>query len=125
MLSFLAAKVEAQIDSNAMVCLYCGPVSDGCNIVLLVPPGETDTFSESLTVDFNGSYRISEEDHSQPGTKFGVLNPPFEIDTVNKEIVNLQVYRATSGGTGENALLISFPPIPYFRNNSLIVVNGS
>ncbi len=123
--SVFSGNILAQIDSNAEVRLYCGPFSDGCQIVLTVPPGVTDTFHESLNVDFDGSYGISEEDHSEPGTKFGALNPPFEIDTANKRIVNLQVYSAEPNADGENALVLSFQPVPYSITNGHIILHGN
>ena len=127
-LSFLAARAEGQIDSNVIVKLYCGTISDSCQMILIEPPlpGAADTVIASLTVEFDSTYRIADMDHSQIGSKIGKPNPPFEIDTINREIVNLKVYNieALSNVSGGDGLIISFSPIPYSLQNNQITVSG-
>lgn len=127
LLSLVAGRAGAQIDSNAVVSIYCGSIEKGCSMYLSYGK---DTFSTSLQLGFDSAFRLADTGPSQPTGQPGHPNPSFSIDSTNHEILNLSLYvtqdingpGANSGG--EDLLELSFQPIHYDLDGNQIVANS-
>ncbi len=127
-LSLVAARAGAQLDSNAIVSVYCGTINEGCSMYLSYGK---ENFSTSLQLGFNSSFRIADEGPSQPTGQPGHPNPSFTIDSTNHEILNITLYVAQdidgpgANSGGEDLLEVNFPPVHYtFVGNQIIAEAG-
>jgi hypothetical protein len=106
--SLFAGRAGAQIDSNSIVKLYLGTVSDGCT-----PEGNCETAFASDTVGYDGTFKLKD-------------NQFFTIDWKDSEILNISIQHQTnfgnngSGGPlGYAGIRLTFSPIPFHSDGNV------
>ena len=121
LLSFLTARAEAQIDSNALVHIYCGPLSGGCTVDAKCGYNPDEYHRFTATIGFDSVLLLSD------AGRLGL--PSFEIDTNEHKIINLtfqtytNFYYVDIGDGCLGSLSLSFEPIPFvFSEDSLISI---
>jgi hypothetical protein len=124
MFSVLAARAEAQIDSNALVTIYCGGVSDGCTVLVDCADGFGWTIGCNVSTGAIGTFNFADIGQSS--------NPTFQIDTIRNEITNLGCSAQmpifddyARGADGESQITLVFSPIPFhFVGKTLEIIPG-
>ena len=123
-LSLFAMKANAQLDSNAMVRLYCGQLSEGCDMDIHCQYGGYTLVYSSTTVGFDSSIRLADIGRWGNGPWQTLA---FSVDFGDSEITNLTI---TNGEdvqvSGENAgwagLSVVFPLIPFHYVNGVLEI---
>ncbi len=132
-LSLLAARVEAQIDSNTRVMLRCSPVCAGCNLrvshfIFFQPNDSIISYdNRSLCVDCDSSFRYTDSAVAfYSGTQIR-----FAIDTIAKLFRDLTltkqqyyIWDQSLQAGGVDAINIRFNPLSYIDSSGRFVARG-
>ena len=117
-LSFVAGRAGAQIDSNSTMTVHSGDISAGCTMTITSVFNDKDTsiynentdFSSGL--DFSGNFASETTLDSFPPNQYIAIS----IDSVDRT-VTLSFHRSaivqTSSESGENDLQVTFDSLPY------------
>jgi hypothetical protein len=129
-LSLAAARAGAQIDSNATIFLYCGPLGGGCSYTVTETDQSGNTLSSwedggSLSITIDDTFRSSQNTTGGP--------PSFTIDSMNRFIRNLEYAKfqdhyyqgSPQQSDGGELVQVHFDSIPYLREaNGIIHLDG-
>lgn len=122
-LSLFAARAGAQVDSSAIMRLYCGQLNEGCEMEVNCQEGSNIVYS-SATAGFDSSIRFG--DIGRLGiAPWQSLN--LSIDFGDSEITNLTITNGEDiqvNGTdaGWADLTLVFPFIPFHYKNGVIEI---
>ncbi len=127
-LSFLAARAGAQIDSNAYVKLYFGPVSNGCSFVVNCYDGSEQGSAFTLKTVFDSTIRLRDTNRFLGnGLTSFLIN--FNIDLAKNQVLNLTIQNANryyyldAEDGCEGGVNYTFDSIPFnYSNGSLKII---
>ncbi|HEX5317208.1 MAG TPA: hypothetical protein VFX22_11210 [Candidatus Kapabacteria bacterium] len=128
--TLLTMRATAQVDSNSVLRLYCGPITAGCEIDVVCQDGRGSIVSTSTTDGFDSSIRFADiAGWGASSYPWQELN--FRIDSVDSEIVGLTIAKREDvrgnseyGGdiTGFAGLSLTFPLIPFHYINNVVQI---
>ncbi len=124
-LSLGAGRAGAQIDSNSVVKLWCGPVEEGCSMTVTV----VSVHNYDTVETYGLSYNVSATDSGTFLLKnlevAGCLDPntPMTIDTVRHVIRGLSFYQTVDGDEA-GGLCVQFDSIPYEDSSGFLNAHG-
>ncbi len=114
--SLLAVRARAQLDSNAVLRLYCGSITEGCEIVPVCQYGTGSPIYTSTTAGFDSSIRLADIARWGQNT-YPWQELAFSIDSADTDIVGLTISKRedvhVNDGDGYVELSIRFPKIPF------------
>jgi hypothetical protein len=153
-LSLVAGRAAAQIDSNAMVTFSCSPIFGYCSMTIYHGSGspfDTNyiccTLNPDIDLSYNGSFKFSGGDSVLFDTGYsssfagGYCSGPrsfaaqFKVDTINKCFRNLVLSGSCSWGAnqgpwytpescGFNQLVAQLDSLPYKDSSGILFTHG-